>query len=461
MTPDWVRDAIFYQIFPDRFRNGDPGNDPSQVQSWGKLPDHISFSGGDLPGIVEKLDYLQRLGVTTLYLTPIFEAPSNHKYDTTNYFRVDPAFGGNAALVELVEALHSRGMRIVLDGVFNHCSEEHPFFQDVIRKGTNSPYWDWFTVSGDGVVREPSPNYACWAGVSSMPEWNHDNPKTRDYLLSVVRHWIRKYGIDGWRLDTVEYLPPDFVKDVRHVAKEENPDTYILGEVMGLATSWFKHRALDGVMHYKLWEALVSFFAKEDWDAARFAGYVTSIWRSYPDEKNYTSYTLLGSHDKPRFLTLADGDVRRLILAAAFLFTFPGAPAIYYGDEIGMEGGEDPDCRRTFPWEEGMWNKEVLETFRRLIHLRAQEVCLRRGAIEFVHPHDRLNVADKLRRHLVFCRKTEEEEIVVAVNAGETDHRVALPSPGQWVDLLSQERVTASTDLSPMGFRILKRLGSV
>jgi glycosidase len=214
-------------------------------------------------------------------------------------------------------------------------------------------------------------------------------------------------------------------------------------------------------MHYKLWEALVSFFAKEDWDAARFAGYVSSIWRSYPDERNYTSYTLLGSHDKPRFLTLADGDVRRLILAAAFLFTFPGAPAIYYGDEIGMEGGEDPDCRRTFPWEEGTWNKEVLETFRQLIHLRAQEVCLRRGAIEFVHPHDRLNVADKLRRHLVFCRKTEEEEIVVAMNADETDHRVALPSPHHWVDLLSQERVTASIDLSPMGFRILKRLGSV
>ena len=450
MTPDWVRDAIFYQIFPDRFCDGDHATDPPGTRPWGELPTWQSFSGGDLVGIVEKLDYIQSLGVNVLYLTPIFEAPSNHKYDTTNYFRVDLAFGGNAALGKLVEALHSRKMRIILDGVFNHCSEEHPFFQDVIRKGANSPYWDWFTVSGDGVVREPSPNYACWAGVSSMPEWNHRNPKVREYLLSVVRYWICEYRIDGWRLDTVEYLPPDFVKDVRRVAKEENPDTYILGEVMGLATSWFKHDALDGVMHYRLWDGLVSFFARGEWDAARFAGYVTSIWRSYPDEANYTSYTLLGSHDKPRFLTLAGGDVRRLILAAAFLFTFPGAPAIYYGDEIGLEGGEDPDCRRTFPWEEGTWNKEVLETFRRLIHLRAQEDCLRCGAIEFI---------SACEHRIVFRRKLDGEGIIVAINTGDEDAPLDLNPSESWIDLFAQASVPSTSIIIPKwGFRILKRV---
>jgi glycosidase len=446
--PDWVRDAVFYQIFPDRFRNGDPANDPPGSRPWGKLPDRTSFFGGDLLGILEKLDYIQDLGVTALYLTPVFQAPSNHKYDTEDYFQVDPHFGGNEALRKLVEALHARKMRIILDGVFNHCGETHPFFQDVIQGGRSSPYWDWFTIQGDRIVREPEPNYTCWAGAASLPEWNHQNPKVREYLLSVVRHWLSEYGIDGWRLDCVEYLRPDFVREIYLATKQENPDAYVLGEVMGVATSWFKYGALDGVMHYKLWEGLVHFFAEGTWDAERFQGFVRAMWRSYPLENNFSCYTLLGSHDKPRFLTLCRGEVRRLILAAAFLFSFPGAPAIYYGDEIGLEGGEDPDCRRPFPWEGGTWNEEVLETFRRLIHLRRQEACLRRGAIEFVHPH-------------VFCRKTEEEEIVVALNAEGIDHRVALPSPGQWVDLLSQERVTASTDLPPMGFRILKQLGSV
>lgn len=448
MTPDWVRDAIFYQIFPDRFCNGDPGNDPAGIVPWDSRPSRISFFGGDLLGIVGKLDYLQDLGVNALYLTPIFEAPSNHKYDTKDYFRVDPVFGGDDALQELVAALHERKMRIVLDGVFNHCSEEHPFFQDVIAHGSDSLYWDWFTVSGGRVVRDPTPNYACWAGVSSMPEWNHDHPETREYLLSVVRHWIRKYGIDGWRLDTVEYLPPDFVKDVHRVAKEENPDIYILGEVMGLATSWFKHKALDGVMHYKLWEALINFFAKGDWDAARFAGFVHSIWRSYPDEKNYTSYTLLGSHDKPRFLTFCGGDHRRLILAAAFLFTFPGAPAIYYGDEIGMEGGEDPDCRRAFPWEETAWDKELLETFRWLIHLRRQEACLCRGTVEFVTAHE---------HRLIFRRKLGQEEILVAINTGDAAAPLEPSDSGEWIDLLTRNTVTTSTVTPRRGFCIIKR----
>jgi glycosidase len=448
MTPDWVRDAIFYQVFPDRFCNGNPRNDPCTISAWGEDPQHDSFFGGDLAGIVERLDYLEGLGVNAFYLTPVFSAPSNHKYDTVNYFTVDPAFGGNAALQELVTALHKRKMRIVLDGVFNHCSEEHPFFQDVIAHGSDSLYWDWFTVSGDRVVRDPTPNYACWAGVSSMPEWNHDHPETREYLLSVVRHWVREYGIDGWRLDTVEYLPPDFVKDVRRVAKEENPDTYILGEIMGLATSWFKHRALDGVMHYRLWEALINFFAKEDWDAAHFADFVHSIWHSYPNEKNYTSYTLLGSHDKTRFLTFCGGNHSKLILAAAFLFTFPGAPAIYYGDEIGMEGGEDPDCRRTFPWNETVWDREVLETFRQLIRLRQQEACLRRGTIEFVTAHG---------HRLVFRRKLGQEEILVAINTGDDAAPLEPSDSGEWIDLLTQERATTSTVTPRRGFRIIKR----
>ena len=444
-----MHDAIFYQIFPDRFCNGDSGNDPTGILPWDSRPSRTSFFGGDLAGITKKLDYLQDLGVNALYLTPVFEAPSNHKYDTTDYFRVDPFFGGDDALRELVAALHERKMRIVLDGVFNHCSEEHRFFQDVIAHGSDSLYWDWFTVSGDRVVRDPMPNYACWAGVSSMPEWNHDHPETREYLLSVVRYWIREYGIDGWRLDTVEYLPPDFVRDIFRTAKEERSDAYILGEVIGIATSWFKHRALDGVMHYQLWDALVVFFARKEWNTARFAGFVRSIWHSYPNEANYTSYTLLGSHDRPRFLTLCGGDKARLILAASFLFTFPGAPAIYYGDEIGLEGGDDPDCRRTFPWDEEDWDNDLLETFRRLAHLRKQEASLRRGTIEFITAHE---------QHLVFKRKLDGEEIIIAINTGDEDAPLELNPSESWIDLFAELSVPSSTVIPKRGFRILKRV---
>ncbi len=443
--PAWVRDAIFYQIFPDRFYNGDPSNDPPGVSSWGEPPTRSSLFGGDLTGIVQKLDYLKDLGITALYLTPIFTAPSNHKYDTVDYFHVDPAFGGNAALQRLVTAVHARGMRIVLDGVFNHCSDQHPFFRDAMENGKSSNYWDWFTIDGDHVIQNPEPNYACWAGVRVMPEWNHKNPKVVDYLLSVVRHWIREYGIDGWRLDTVDYLPPDFVRDVHRTTQQENPDAYVLGEVMGVATAWFKHDALDGVMHYKLWEAVVDFLAKEQSDAREFAAFVRSLWHSYPKESNYACYTLLGSHDKPRFLTLAHGDTRKLALAAAFLFSFPGAPAVYYGDEIGLEGGEDPDCRRCFPWNESAWDKGLHATFKKLIAFRKAHPALRRGEPRFL---------DARGRFLVLSRTISDEQIILALNAG--DHEEQIRFPVMYTDLADG---TAGTEFTvpEMGFRLLQR----
>lgn len=445
MIPTWVRDAVFYQIFPDRFYNGDPNNDPPGVRAWGKPPTRGSFFGGDLVGIIQKLDYLSDLGITTLYLTPVFTAPSNHKYDTVDYFEVDPAFGGNAALRELVNSVHARGMRIILDGVFNHCSDRHPFFRDAMENGRNSKYWDWFTIAGDHVIKHPEPNYACWAGVPVMPEWNHKNPAVRDYLLAVVRHWIREYGINGWRLDTVEYLPPDFVRAVRTVAKEENPDAYVLGEVMGIAAAWFKHGALDGVMHYKLWEALVRFIAEERSDAREFTSFVRSLWRSYPEDNSYSSYTLLGSHDKPRFLTLAGGDTRKLVLAAAFLFSFPGAPAIYYGDEIGLKGGEDPDCRRCFPWDETQWDVNLHATFKQLIALRKAHPALRRGEPRFLAARGRF---------FVLSRTVPDEEIVLALNAGDDTQSARFADT--YVDLLSGE-LGSEFSVPGMGFRLLRR----
>lgn len=445
--PDWVRDAVFYQIFPDRFRNGDPACDPPGAQAWGDPPTHHSFFGGDLIGVRDALPYLRSLGINALYLTPIFTGSTNHKYDGEDYFRVDPAFGGDEAFRSLRSAVHEQGVRVVLDGVFNHCGVGHPFFRDVAERGRCSPYWKWFLIRGERPQAIPEPNYACWAGHAQLPEWNLDHPPVRDYLLAVVRHWLAQ-GIDGWRLDTVEYLPPDFVRDIYRVAKNANPRAYVLGETMGLATSWFRHRALDGVMHYKLREGLVRFLAEETWDAPRFALYARGLWASYPREANYACYTLLGSHDVPRFLTLCGGDARRVALGAAFLFAYPGAPAIYYGDEIGLEGGEDPDCRRTFPWDERVWNHRLQETFRTLARLRGQEPALRQGDVRWHYAE---------RRALAFLRGLPEVEILFALNAGNEESAVPLPPGGRWADPLTGERLSGRLPLAPLGFRYLKR----
>jgi len=446
--PAWVRDAVFYQIFPDRFRNGDSSNDPPGTRPWEERPSHRSFSGGDLVGILDRLPYLSDLGVNALYLTPIFTASTNHKYDGEDYLQVDPTLGGNTVLRELVAALHARGMRIVLDGVFNHCGSGHPFFRDVIKRGRSSPYWDWFMIHGDRVRPDSEPNYRCWAGCANLPEWNHENPKVRNYVLSVVRHWLTEYGVDGWRLDTVEYLPPDFVRDVYRATKETNPEAYVLGEVMGLATPWFRHGALDGTMHYRLWEGLVHFLAEGSWDAPQFARYVQSIWASYPRDANYACYTLLGSHDKPRFLTLCQGDKRKLVLAAAFLFAYPGAPAIYYGDEIGLEGGGDPDCRRTFPWDEAGWDSSLRQTFQSLVRTRRAAPALRQGEVRW---------AAAQGRGIMLSRDLPGDTVCLALNGGEAAERLPLPAPGVWTDLLTNDRAKGSVVVPPTGFQYLRR----
>lgn len=443
--PEWVQDAVFYSIFPDRFKNGDLANVPPDTRPWDALPDRDSFFGGDLKGIIEGLDYLQELGVNAIYLTPIFAAPSNHKYDVADYFEVDPHFGGSRALAALVEAIHRRGMKLILDGVFNHCGERHPFFQDLLRRGRTSPFWDWFVIHGDEVIREPHPNYACWAGVRSLPEWNHRNRAVREYLFSIARHWIHTQGIDGWRLDAVEHMPPDFVKELRTAVKRERPDAYILGEVMGFAAAWLKYGALDGVMNYRLWEGLLHFIAWESWDATRFLRLLEALWGDYPRENLFASYNPTGSHDKPRLMTLCRGDRRKVALIVACIFALPGAPAIYYGDEIGLEGGEDPDCRRPFPWDPARWDGELRVLFRTLVGIRKKETALRRGELRFVAATDRA---------FSFVREWAEERVVFCGNAG--DRPTVFPLDRSARDLLTGELHRSKVVVPAKSFVFLK-----
>jgi len=236
-TPAWVRDAVFYQIFPERFCNGDPANDPPTVEPWGTLPQYRNFMGGDLQGILDKLDYLGDLGISALYLTPIFKSASNHKYDIIDYFAVDEHFGDMGLLRKLVDACHARGIRVILDAVFNHCSNLHPFFLDVKKKGRKSRYWDWFHIK-----KWPIPDrfakhkdalewYDCWWGFHTLPKLNYANPKVEKYFLNVAQFWLREARTDGWRLDVPNEVIQSFWPKFRRAVKKVNPEAYIVGEI--------------------------------------------------------------------------------------------------------------------------------------------------------------------------------------------------------------------------------------
>ncbi|MCF7889782.1 glycoside hydrolase family 13 protein [Candidatus Bipolaricaulota bacterium] len=455
--PEWVRDAVFYQIFPERFYNGNRDNDPENVEDWGEKPTRNNFFGGDLAGVKSKLDYLEELGITAIYLNPIFNSPSNHKYDTTDYYEVDPRFGDTELLKSLVESAHDRDMKVVLDGVFNHSGEHFFAFEDIKKNGSDSKYWNWYEVDNFPIEDEPEPNYRCWAGVSSMPEFDRTNPEVREFLLEVVQHWIKEADIDGWRLDTVNYLEPGFVRAVRSAAKEIKPGAYVMGEVVGPASSWFKSAALDGVMNYELYRFLMDFIARDQYGAREFSQRIYFLRRSYPNWANFSNYNLLSSHDRPRFMTVCEGDVARFKLGYFFLFTFPGAPAIYYGDEIGMEGRDDPDCRRTYPWKEDLYRKDLREYFKDLIKLRSKLAPLRNGNFREISSNEQV---------FVYSRGSGNDTLLAAINSSREPGEIELspeklPRIAEPESLFGESSIETTEDklslkLPEFGYTLLK-----
>ncbi|WP_310828697.1 glycoside hydrolase family 13 protein [Paenibacillus pedocola] len=345
-APEWAKSAVFYQIMPDRFANGDPGNDPENTSPWGDTPTEESFFGGDLQGIIDHLDYLEDLGITAIYLTPIFEAPTNHKYDTMDYKQVDPHFGDLELLKKLVEKSHSKGIRIVFDAVFNHMSANSPQFRHVIEHGEQSEYVNWFHINEFPVkVREGNPNYDTFGFFEQMPKLNTANPDTREYLLDIAEYWLKEVGIDGWRLDVASEIDHVFWREFRGRVKAINPDAFIIGEVWNDSLRWLQGDQFDSVMNYPLSDRLLEYLKSDDMDAETFASHISSLLMRYPQQANEVLFNLMASHDTPRVLTQLKGDKRKLKLAIAYLLTFTGTPCIYYGDEIGLEGDGDPDCR--------------------------------------------------------------------------------------------------------------------
>ncbi|EPY4224669.1 maltodextrin glucosidase [Klebsiella pneumoniae] len=455
--PQWVDDQVFYQIFPDRFarsaaRDADQDavyyhhaagreivrkawDDPLTGEAGGS-----TFYGGDLDGISEKLPYLKQLGVTALYLNPVFAAPSVHKYDTEDYRRVDPQFGGDAALLRLRHNTQRAGMRMILDGVFNHTGDSHPWF-DRHQQGSggaghdpDSPWRDWFTFSEEGQAHN-------WLGYASLPKLDYRSTSLVNEIYagedSIVRHWLKApWSMDGWRLDVVHMLGEgggarnnlQHIAGITQAAKQAQPEAFVFGEHFGDARQWLQADAEDAAMNYRgftfpIWGFLANTdisYDPQKIDAQTCMAWMDNYRAGLSHQQQLRMFNQLDSHDTARFKSLLGKDVARLPLAVVWLFSWPGVPCIYYGDEVGVDGNNDPFCRKPFPWDPALQDTQLLALYQRMAKLRKAHQALRYGGCQVVYAEDNV---------VVFVRVYKQQRVLVAINRGEACEVVIEDSP--------------------------------
>lgn len=403
---EWMQDALFYQIFPERFRRGDFSKDDSYInQKWEDLPNTSSFAGGDLKGIIEKLDYIKGLGVNALYLTPIFKSPTNHKYDIMDYFEIDPQFGDKKDFENLVEKAHEMGIRIVLDAVFNHMSHKNPIFVDVREKGKNSEYFDWFFIENDFVDIERI-NYETFAHVYNMPKLNTSKKDAQDYLIKIGKYWIEEFDIDGWRLDVSDEVSHDFWKKFRKEIKTAKADAVIIGENWHNAEAFLRGDEFDSVMNYAFTNTALAYF-KEKIDAKKASDDLNMVMMRNRDAANRMMLNFLDTHDTPRFITEIGGDKEKFLASLAMSTVYMGATSIYYGTEALLEGGKDPDCRRGFPWDKLGENKAFTEKVKGILKVK-NHPAIKNGNIK-IYSKDNILIIER------FDHKTR---LSLAINLG-------------------------------------------
>ena len=474
VAPRWVWEQVVYQVFPDRFRSGDASTSvvdgaylyqgkPVVARRWDELPEPRQgareFFGGDLDGIRAALPYLETLGVSTLYLNPVFASPSAHRYDTVDYERVDPHLGGDAALERLLVELRARGMRLILDAVVNHTSERHPWFDrddehgGGAYAGPEAPQRERYSFADP----DDPDSYHGWLGTRSLPVLDFASSAVQHSVYAgedaIVRRWLRPpWRIDGWRLDVVHMLGEGagarnnhhHVGAIRRAIREERPDAYVLGEHFFEASAWLQGDQEDGAMNYYGFQRpMQAFWAGVDQrgdplalDAAGLEAWLADARARIPFELALSQLNLLDSHDVPRFLTRLGGDRRALAAAAHALFGYLGVPCVYYGDEIGLEGGNDPDCRRPFPWDASRWDQTLLASYRRLARLRRQAPPLARGDLRVLYAQGDVHA---------FARVLDDDAVVVVQHRGHRPGRVRLPLwptgiDTAWTDAFSLQR---------------------
>ena len=396
-SPAWTKDAIFYQIFPDRFCRSTRYRAVGKFVDWGSRPTRENMFGGNLVGIEDRLEYIRDLGVNAIYLCPVFKSNSNHRYHTVDYFEIDPVLGTLEDFDRLVERAHGLGLRVILDGVFNHCSRGFFQFNSLMELGQSSPYVDWFHVKGWPLnAYSGKPNYECWWNFPALPKFNTDCEDVREYLFSVGEYWTRR-GIDGWRLDVPNEIDDDsFWQDFRRRVKAINPEAYIVGEIWDSPERWLRGDQFDGVMNYVFRKAVMQLLFDEN--PVSIGEFGDRLCAAFPEGRGDIPMNLLSSHDTTRLLSQPRASLERVRLAYALMFFMPGAPCIYYGEELSMKGGKDPDNRRSVPWDE-LENRKSLPLYEficNLAKMRRESPILRAGKMEIAVSGDCLIVSRTL-----------------------------------------------------------------
>ena len=398
-APAWTRDAVVYNIFPDSFAAG------KRLAPNGAPP----CRGGTVRGVTENLDYIASLGFNCIYLNPIFAARSYHRYDTLDYYRIDPHMGAEDDLRDLVRRAHALGIRVILDGVFNHVSSDHPFFRDVLENGRASRYYSCFYALPE-TPRLPAagelPGYTCFSYVADMPKTNTADPFLRQYFCDVGAYWVRKFDVDGWRLDVANELDDGFLRAFRASVKAAKSDALIVGEVWENAAHYLGGDMLDSAMNYDFRRYCRRFFAEQTVDAETFDTNVSTLLLRYNENALFAQLNLLDSHDVSRFLSLCGGKTERMELAVLLQMTFPGMPCVFYGDEKGLCGESEPEYRRPMEWDA---SSPLEEVYRRMIALRKTHPALRYGSF-----HTELACGGVYR----YSRVWNGTKITVAMNLG-------------------------------------------
>ena len=406
-VPEWAANKVVYQIFPSRYA----ASQPVDKELWYKAP--ITFTDnlhGDLRGIIDHLDYIRDLGIDVIYMTPVFKSDSSHKYDTIDYYQIDPSFGTAEDLRELVQKAHHYGMKVVLDAVFNHTGRDFFAFKDILENKEKSKYLDWYFIDKFPLDTEPgqAPNFKCFGYYGGMPKLNLKNPEVEKYVTDVACYWLKECDIDGWRMDVGDEISHYFWKHFRRAVKAVKKDALIIGEIWHYAGDFLEGDEWDTVMNYPFYLNLIDLLADEKIGVSRFIqnlGYM----KGRLNKKCYPlMWNLIDSHDTARFLHLCNNKQKQH-LAAAFQLLMPGMPMIYYGDELAMPGANDPDCRRGMYWDEEYRDNEMLEWYKRLIQVRRTHACIVEGELAETITRDEDGT-------IVLIRKNTEETIALIFN---------------------------------------------
>ena len=493
--PDWVYGSVMYQVFPERFANGRSEINPENTIEWGSVPTRLDFQGGDLYGVIDKLDHIESLGVNILYLNPIFLSGSTHKYDSWDHFKVDPTLGGDGGLRDLISNCHDRNIKVILDCSLNHVHPRHFAFQDIVKNGENSEYKNWFTIfdypvrlihrphlyantykvgwdgneeeykrylektfeetkvpvevrDDDGPIVEPS--YKAWWGVPDMPKVNFESKEARQWALDVTKHWIENFDIDGWRMDVAKELDFSFWKEFRDIAHKANKDTLLISEIFGDTSQWLQGDRFDGTMNYSFREAMTDYFATKRINNKEFADSLANLYSMYSFEALSSCQNLLSSHDVKRFLNRC-GNEEDGILGAIFLqATFPGIAGIYYGDEIGLGGADDPFNREPFPWHnEESWNSTILDYTKKLMNIKKSSSIFKYGRFELL---------DDNEQFVAFRRILKDESMLCIINRSKSNDDFNIISNAHSVNVIHGD---CAANLDQGMIRITNNAGNI